>query len=601
MERLNFSLPSFTRWCWTSIRAREIWEPRIKRIAESWCEIEWRSITGDLRACCALLARPKDFVARAGAWVKYGLGGLPLEVKGGDDSLNNRGDSPCGGPAQHTVLRIAVGKLHDLSIFKEVWDAGEDEEIARLLGFPPCCHAFYREVWVEQGLEDPIWPLALATTGSAGNSVLEAAPPAETNLLWRCLGLRMIPFVPCRFDCKKALELGSAYMQFARDSGYQEEMAWLAEILSWPAEWSALHGIAEIKTPILKISTRTDATAHKYVIRYKGSSYPREGARGLGFPYGPESSSAPLQPSRKTAPKPERKGILEATLEYIEHQNRCSRKIKSFQLSNYFTVIELDDGSVGMCMSYYHLSPAGLARFHEAITGLLVDDPLLLQLLFESALCDGILCRQELVAQALRATLISALSAPLISDPPENSFSVSSEAPPDNFAEAADAVVIGFGGYMEALVQSGHVVRLHIADLSYPVRQQEMNQTLQEYRRCQPKKEITISDGQDTQERMKGADLVSITASALCNGTLEGLLEAARGAGRVIVQGQSGCIYPRALFERGVDSVATTLKPQRLAALAQADPEGGLLRSFLDGGLPWIYLTPWGKDQTASN
>jgi SAM-dependent methyltransferase len=62
-------------------------------------------------------------------------------------------------------------------------------------------------------------------------------------------------------------------------------MDWLLEILSWPVEWSALHGIAEIKTPVLKVCTRTDATPSKYVIRRQGEAYPAEGAQGLTFAY----------------------------------------------------------------------------------------------------------------------------------------------------------------------------------------------------------------------------------------------------------------------------------------------------------------------------
>jgi hypothetical protein len=63
------------------------------------------------------------------------------------------------------------------------------------------------------------------------------------------------------------------------------EMEWLEDILSWPAEWSALHGIAELKTPILKMTTRAEATAWKDVVRWNGSRYPDEGARGVNFPY----------------------------------------------------------------------------------------------------------------------------------------------------------------------------------------------------------------------------------------------------------------------------------------------------------------------------
>src|SRR5262249_60998040 len=42
---------------------------------------------------------------------------------------------------------------------------------------------------------------------------------------------------------------------------------------------------AEIPTPVLKVSARTDATATKYVVRRPGDGYPVEGARGLGFPF----------------------------------------------------------------------------------------------------------------------------------------------------------------------------------------------------------------------------------------------------------------------------------------------------------------------------
>jgi hypothetical protein len=50
-------------------------------------------------------------------------------------------------------------------------------------------------------------------------------------------------------------------------------------------EWSALHGIAEIKTPVLKASTRTDATPCNYTLRRQRDNYPLEGVRRLSSPY----------------------------------------------------------------------------------------------------------------------------------------------------------------------------------------------------------------------------------------------------------------------------------------------------------------------------
>jgi len=56
-------------------------------------------------------------------------------------------------------------------------------------------------------------------------------------------------------------------------------------VLSWPVEWSALHGAAEIRYPVVKVVTRTGYSADKRVVQRTGTTYPAEGARGLVFPY----------------------------------------------------------------------------------------------------------------------------------------------------------------------------------------------------------------------------------------------------------------------------------------------------------------------------
>jgi hypothetical protein len=99
------------------------------------------------------------------------------------------------------------------------------------------------------------------------------------------VGARAVPHLPCRFDCPATVEFADRLMAVGRACGYGEEMDWLLEVLSWPVEWSALHGIAEIKTPVLKVSTRTDATTRRYTVRRRGESYPAEGAHGLAFPF----------------------------------------------------------------------------------------------------------------------------------------------------------------------------------------------------------------------------------------------------------------------------------------------------------------------------
>ena len=74
-------------------------------------------------------------------------------------------------------------------------------------------------------------------------------------------------------------------MELGRELGFGQEMDDLEEVLSWPIEWNALHGAAEVTMPVLRVSTVTDATADKYVVRLRGSSYPAEGVSGLKFPF----------------------------------------------------------------------------------------------------------------------------------------------------------------------------------------------------------------------------------------------------------------------------------------------------------------------------
>jgi hypothetical protein len=99
------------------------------------------------------------------------------------------------------------------------------------------------------------------------------------------MGVRPVSHLPCTFACAATIELADRLIEIGRKHGFDQEMDWLLQILDWPVEWSALHGVAEIKTPILKVSTRTDATPCKYTVRYKGRSTPPEAARGLRFPF----------------------------------------------------------------------------------------------------------------------------------------------------------------------------------------------------------------------------------------------------------------------------------------------------------------------------
>jgi hypothetical protein len=126
---------------------------------------------------------------------------------------------------------------------------------------------------------------ASAVHQPGGHFVEVSATDWVTNVLCRWLGIRAVPHLPCRFDCEATRELGQRLMTLGRKEGFGQELAWLEEALSGPIEWSALHGIAEIRTSFAKIVTRTDPTATEFTVRLKGLRRPMNLVRGTRFPY----------------------------------------------------------------------------------------------------------------------------------------------------------------------------------------------------------------------------------------------------------------------------------------------------------------------------
>ena len=168
-------------------------------------------------------------------------------------------------------------------------------ELAIVLGYPACCRAFFKQYWVNEGMVDTTWPMVTNSHhNKRSDGVLEVGGDPEANIFLRWLGVRLVSHLPCSVSCRDSVEIGKSFLQTMREFKYTEESEWLWEMLHWPLEWSALHGIAEIRTPVCKVISRTDATGDKLTIEKHGSIYPAEGASGIVFPY-TQKGMAPLQ------------------------------------------------------------------------------------------------------------------------------------------------------------------------------------------------------------------------------------------------------------------------------------------------------------------
>jgi hypothetical protein len=283
--RLPFVLPGFTRTSWVSDRAREVWEERLKNAARAWRKIELESVQEGLRPAGLFPMRPEDFARRELEARERGLAiktVAQVRRQASYSVVTTRAKE--GDP---TSLRVAIGQREAVERISLAYSGGDLVTVGTALGYPGCCCRFFQQQWVQSGYRDTTWPMAAAghTHSSEDFRDLHCEGPPEANTLWLWLGIRAVAHLPCRFDCADTVALARAYLEFGKRLRLEKEVEDLITILSWPVEWSSLHGIAEIKTPILKIITMTDAFAYKHTVRRSGDSYPAEGAVGLTFPY----------------------------------------------------------------------------------------------------------------------------------------------------------------------------------------------------------------------------------------------------------------------------------------------------------------------------
>lgn len=160
-----------------------------------------------------------------------------------------------------------------------------------LLDIPACCQKAHQQ-WKQAGYSDPTWQVM---TGDTMTREVDLSCAPAMNILLKPLGIELPGYLPCRPSCEATVHRSLALLELGRRVAALEEMNWLEEMLNWPAEWSALHGIAELKTGIVKLAYASDFTGSKHTIRYHGTVLASDAARGLSFAYRhPQSRSRAL-------------------------------------------------------------------------------------------------------------------------------------------------------------------------------------------------------------------------------------------------------------------------------------------------------------------
>lgn len=283
VRRYPFPVAEWTRFAWTSPSARDLWQPRLHRISSIWGAAE-RASVGVAREACLQTISPEGLIDLSRKAVETGLELLILD-RNDAGSVYSNAPTPLL-PGRPWTYRVALVTRSSAPLFLNAWKNSDDDRLGHLLGYPPCCRAFFRTIWKEQGWRDTTWPMI----PSPPSYTVSVKGPVECNILLRWLGVRWVPHLPCSFTCEASTRFGQ---QFRELVPYMESN-WMDSLLDSPVEWSTWHGIAEIKTPILKISAKSEATAERLCVQRDGPRYPEGGAQGLVFPFRRTAKPLPL-------------------------------------------------------------------------------------------------------------------------------------------------------------------------------------------------------------------------------------------------------------------------------------------------------------------
>jgi hypothetical protein len=302
MQLLDIKVPAMTRVQYANLASQEVWTPKIRIASALYPNLEFNTVKHGVRDCMIMHnVNPMEMDVISRRLAKDGMIIVPLQKEG--SAMNQFGHhSPSyNGQGNYTYRAVVTRSMSHANDFVHAHHSRDDLSIGKLLGFPECCSKFFDEQW-KAGMFDPIWQQAGNSLDSSikknvrliqddnnkdKEHVIRFRAEGEyykTLSVFRYLGVRFISHIPCSFNCDASVEVANNWIQLAQDInavGLKEAL----EVMSLPFEWSCLKGIAEVNTPVFKISTASVPCYPTHTIQQESDVYPEEAPKGIQFPW----------------------------------------------------------------------------------------------------------------------------------------------------------------------------------------------------------------------------------------------------------------------------------------------------------------------------
>lgn len=259
--------------------------------------------------------------------------------------------------------------------------------------------------------------------------------------------------------------------------------------------------------------------------------------------------------------------ILKKTLLYLEKfygESLKSVKLTDIFTEELFTIVKLNNNYQGLAMNYEFESAP-----REDISSHIPSDPLLINYLFREKE------KINLINYSLMTAILSALSQKFLNDDFLSKFNLTIKRggrPLSSLTEKEDTItIIGFGGFLQAAITDQNIKNIYVADLYYsqPEQRGYFEQEINKFSDHLKNKSLSLHDGSDNKEIIGKSNIVCITGSALCNGTMDELLDYSKACREIIIQGHSASILPMALFDKGATLMIQSLIDIDILSLAK--------------------------------
>jgi len=276
---INVEMTPKNNIVWRTKELKEKFEPILNRISRAYYQAEIEMVARGHRLATVATVSSHAFENDISNFLEKGLIFKPIQrVKAyGGFAHKHEGAQP--GDPNSFVYGVIAKDFEVLEAFYShnsitgKTDTTSHTDIGTFLGYPQCCREFFDHEWIEQRWVDTIYQQALNTGGAEliADYTVKTGGHGFCNQALRYFGIRISPQLCHSWDCEATIE----WAQLWYDIMYEldpEAAEWALILSEMPITWSALKGVAIVKTPIFVGTANTAPCFPEHKVIYQATN-----------------------------------------------------------------------------------------------------------------------------------------------------------------------------------------------------------------------------------------------------------------------------------------------------------------------------------------